>query len=91
MTQFIPFSPSASAPQLFPAVLDNKSVLIQITWLLGGNRWFLNIYDAQTNALVWARALVPSSQNQPLNQIGGVYETSTLIYDRDNSQIVIGP
>lgn len=91
MAQFFSFAPSQQGPQQFTVILDGQSHTCAVPWSLHGRRWYISLTNDQTGLPVVYRAAVPSSQAQPLNLIGGYFETSAMFYDYPNSQFVATP
>jgi hypothetical protein len=84
-----PFTPSASSPFQFQPTLGGVLYTAFITWLLGGQRYYLNLYTATGGAWVLTQAAVPSSSQQPINLVAGFLPAPAfLYYDAVNSQFV---
>lgn len=52
MTTYVQFTPSSSSPPFqFTATMSGVDYTITTTWNVYGERWYLNIYDANGNRL----------------------------------------
>ena len=89
MTTFTNFTPTLSAPFQFQATLDGNSYNVIITWNLFGQRYYVDIYNAQQTLIV-SLPLIGSPPDYDLSLTKG-YFTSTLVYRADTAQFEVSP
>lgn len=68
MTTYTNFVPNPQGPFQFQAVLDGTPHTIIVTWLVFGQRWYVNCYD-QTNTLVFSLPLIGSADGIALSDM----------------------
>lgn len=83
-TIFIAFQPTAQAPFQFQATMtpvnstQSAAYTFTVTWLFGGNRWYVNCYD-QNNNWIFTLPLIGSPVGTNISITAGYFVT-TLVY-----------
>ena len=90
MSTITPFVQPVAAPFQFQPTLDGTAYTATVTWNLWGQRYYLTITDLQGNVILCI-ALIGSIATASFNLVGGVFFTSTLIYDVSNKTFVVTP
>ena len=89
MTTYIDFTQSTVQNFQFQATLDGEVYVVDVFWLLFGQRWYITITDLSGNIIV-TRAMVGSPIDYDISLTDG-YFTSTLVYRQANQQFEISP
>lgn len=86
------FTPTASGPFAFDAMLDGQNYSCAVTWNLWAQRWYLNVYDTSANLIV-CRALIasPSPPAVPINLLFGYFFTSIMVFDDASQSFIVTP
>jgi len=90
MTTLIRFNPTPFANFQFNPTLDGVNYVGICTWNLYGQRYYVNIYDNNSN-LIFSRPLTASPDNYDINLAFGYFQTSTLVYRASSNNIEINP
>lgn len=88
MSTIIPFQPSQTANFQFSATLDGVSYNVVVTWNLFGERFYINIYTAQGELVVYL-PLIASPDDFNISMTAG-YFTTTLVYRESSNQFEVG-
>lgn len=88
MTTFIPYNPAL--PFQFPATLDGTTCNVVVTFNIGSQRPYINVFNS-SNTLIVAPALVASPDDYDINMVGGYFTTSTLVFRETSQQFEINP
>ncbi len=75
-----PFTPAIGQNITFNPVLNGNTYTANITWNVFGQRWYLNLYDANNNLII-ATAVVSSDDTHPINSISWSGNTVTIEAD----------
>jgi len=85
-TTYLPFVPLATGNFTFPATLNGAGYNCVVTWNYYGQRYYLNVYDAN-GALLVCCAMVASPDDQDINLVAGyVPQGAGSIVYRESSQ-----
>lgn len=88
----IPFTPNNHAAPPFAAVvrLDGASYLMNVTWNIYSQRWYMTLLD-QSNTPTWSGAMVGSPLDYDILLAPNVFTTSTILFREDTGNIEIVP
>lgn len=91
MTTIFTFTPSATQAYQFQPTLDGDVYTAIVTWSLFGQRWYLNLFDAEGN-WIFTRSMVGSvpTPNPGLSLTAG-YFTSTLVFRQQDQVFEVSP
>lgn len=87
MITFIDFTPSDTTAFQFQAVLDGIQHNVVVTYNFFGQRYYINVYDAQ-GALIIAAPMVGSPPKYDIDLLAGRF-TSTMVYRTDSNRIEV--
>lgn len=86
-TTYTAFQPSPLTPFTFQPVLDGQSYNLTVTWLLGGNRYYVNLYD-QSGDWIFTLPLIGSPPDYNISLTAG-YFTTSLVYRAETGNFEI--
>jgi hypothetical protein len=88
MATLIDFQPGQGVPPFqFQATLDGAAYNVIVTWLWGGQRWYLSLFD-QSNNWIFTRAMVGSPPDYDISLTAG-YFTTKLVYRVSTNQFEV--
>jgi hypothetical protein len=88
----IPFIPNNTSSPPFSEVIrmDGSSYLMNVTWSLYAQRWYMTLLD-QSNTTVWNGAMVGSPLGTDIYLAPDVFNTSTILFREDTGNIEVNP
>ena len=87
MATIIAFNPVPNQNFQFQATFDGQSYSVVLSWNIYGQRYYINIYDQNSN-LVVCRSVVGSPDGYDISLTAG-YFTTKLVYRASSNQFEV--
>jgi hypothetical protein len=92
MTTLIPLTLNNAVSPPFSAIftLDGVAYTGSVVWNVAGQRWYLNLQDANAQA-VWNGPLIGSPLNHDIYLAPGIFSQSTILFREDTGNFEVNP